>query len=322
VNKGARPSRAGLIAVALLLGCHPEVPAGRAPDGRIDVLARQCARIASCAHAHDPPRLRDPIACVEDQLEHAGEPDAVSACLARATSCGDVEACLHPPGDPRAAALCAAHPGAATGCDGDSLYTCAKDDPAESTLTPCAPLGAVCGEARSPGGLVTHGCLSPSRCAPDAAGAWCDGETAVLACHDQILERTSCKPGAACRAHVDADGEALATCEGAIAGPCEAVGQRSCRGGVLVRCEAHGHHAHEASVDCEDQGLRCVVSGGRAACLSGATPCAGGAPRCEKGTLVFCVAGKWERVACSDLGLGPCETEQRGVASLCSSVPR
>jgi len=297
--------------------------AGIAPIERVDALARACARVASCAHAHDPPEYRDVSACVEHALEEAGGTDPLWRCLSSSASCADVEACLHPRGDPRAAAFCAAHPEKITGCEAGALVTCVRDAPGESTWTPCGALGAACGETRSSGGLVARGCLSPDRCAADAVRAWCDGEGAILACHDQILERSTCAPGTVCRAHRDADGEEIATCEGQGERACTAVGQRRCDGPVLVRCASHGHHGLEVATDCAALGLRCADAHGRPACVGDGPPCSPGASRCDGSALVFCAAGRSERVACEDLGLGPCETERRGTDSLCgSAAPR
>jgi len=294
----------------------------RSADERIDVLARKCARIASCAHPHDAPRLRDPRACVDDWLERLGDPqDPVPECLSLAASCGDIDACLHGTGDPRAAELCAARPGLVTACDGNALVACASDDVRESTLTPCGPLGATCGETRSAGGLVEHGCLSPGACPANATHTRCDGDAAVIACHDQIEERVVCKPGTACRAHKDEDGEELATCEEPTEVRCDVIGARTCRGSMLVRCEAHGHHGHEHPVDCAALGLVCGDVAGRATCTTGETPCAGGAPRCDRSreTLSYCAAGRVEHVVCDDLGLGACETDGNGPVALCGA---
>ena len=300
-------------------------------DERVDVLARKCARIASCAHRHDSPLFREPGACVEYWLEHLEDTvEPIPACLASAASCVDVEACLHARGNERAAAICAAHPELSTTCDGDALITCAKDDPSESTLTACAPIHATCGEAHAAGGLVAHACLSTASCPADVTRARCDGTAAVVACHDQVEERIACRPGTACRAHVDEDGEELATCEGPAEVSCDTVGRRACRGSTLVRCEAHGHHGREASVDCGSLGLECSVVAGRAACRvpdetghgqgeANATGCAASAPRCDGDAVVFCASGKTERIACHDLGLGPCEPEGRGPIALCGS---
>lgn len=311
------------------MGCHAHhAPAGQrvdlagaaSGDERIDVLARGCARIASCAHDHDLPRFRDPGACVEYWLEHLEDPgEPVPACLSAAASCADVAACLHGAPSERAAAFCAAHPETVAACDGDALVSCARDDPSESTLTLCGALGATCGEVRAAGGLVHHGCLAPSLCGADVTHARCDGDAAVLVCHDQVLERAPCRPGTACHAHTDPDGEELATCEGPVEVTCAKVGDRRCRGGSLVRCELHGHHAREEVVDCGALGLACGDVAGRAACTAGEAKCAGGGPRCEHDALVFCAAGRTERVACVDLGLGPCETEGRGPVALCGS---
>ena len=341
----ARPSvwlaAASALAVALGAACHSSRPTAatledisRAGSGdeRVDVLAREvCAhreavRTATTRRSSVSPARASNTGSSTSRTRSSRIP----ACLASAASCVDVEACLHARGNERAAAICAAHPELSTTCDGDALITCAKDDPSESTLTACAPIHATCGEAHAAGGLVAHACLSTASCPADVTRARCDGTAAVVACHDQVEERIACRPGTACRAHVDEDGEELATCEGPAEVSCDTVGRRACRGSTLVRCEAHGHHGREASVDCGSLGLECSVVAGRAACRvpdetghgqgeANATGCAASAPRCDGDAVVFCASGKTERIACHDLGLGPCEPEGRGPIALCGS---
>jgi len=286
---------------------------------RIDALARKCARIASCAHRHDAPLFRDPATCVEYWLDHEDDTiDPVPSCLSSATSCGDVEACLHGNGSERAASYCVAHPGVATACDGNTLVRCVKDDPNESTVTDCGVASATCGEIHTAGGLLERACLSNGACGRDVHRTRCDGPGTVESCHDQVLERTPCRPGTLCRAHVDDDGEELATCEGPHEQPCDSIGQRVCHGSTLVRCEAHGHHGREESVDCAALGLSCGTAAGHASCAMGEpSECGTSSTRCERGMLVFCAAGKTERIACKDLGLGPCDTEGKGPVALC-----
>ena len=332
MKRGPRRLTLALAVAAVMAthtACHSsrQAPAtvdelSRAASGeeRVDVIAKKCARIASCAHRHDAPLFRDPGACTEYWLEHLADVvDPVPACLGTAATCADIEHCLHGSGDERAATYCVAHPGVTTACDGDSLVTCARDDPGESRLTDCKSLGAGCGETRSPGGLVTRGCLSPSACAPEVSRSRCDDGGGVVACHEQILERTPCPSGTKCHAHRDEDGEEIATCEGAAEVDCQAIGTRSCRGATLVRCEAHGHHGREELIDCAAVGLTCAEVGGRAGCSAGGVACTTGAPRCEGDAVVFCAAGKTERVGCRELGLGPCEADGKGPIALCGA---
>jgi hypothetical protein len=307
-HRAALGSLLGSVVGWPLLGCvGPRGPALAAPgEVHVDHLARTCARIASCARPHDPPRFRDPSACVEDALGHELKSSAAAGCLSVADSCASVAACFHPVGDARAAAFCLAHAGTKTDCDGDTLITCTTDDPRQSTLTPCSPLGARCGESYSAGGLVAHGCLTPAVCPANVTRVRCDGDTAMAACHDEILERVACQPGETCHPHVDADGEEAATCERAGEVACATIGQRRCRGTVLVDCVPHGHHAAEVSVDCAALGLRCGGAEGRAACVASGASCVAAAPTCDRESVLFCAAGRLERVACSEIGLGPC----------------
>jgi hypothetical protein len=323
-----------VVAAGLLAACACHRPASSTTDlaqkedvihaasgeARLDAIARKCARIASCAHAHDAPRVRDPGRCVDYWLEHMNDAEEpLPACLGAASSCADIDRCLHAPASEAAAKFCAAHPGMPTGCDGDTLVTCAKDDPTESTATPCHAVGGTCGETRGAGGLVSHACLSPVLCPPDVTRATCDENNSVVACHDQAIERTPCRAGTRCRAHKDADGEEIATCEGASDVSCDAVGERVCRGDRLGVCEVHGHHADEVTVDCSALGLSCATPGGHAACMPSAPDCAPGASRCEGSTLVFCASGRTERVPCAEVGLGACEAEGRGPVALCGA---
>ena len=218
------PQTMAVVAAGLLAACACHRPASSTTDlaqkedvihaasgeARLDAIARKCARIASCAHAHDAPRVRDPGRCVDYWLEHMNDAEEpLPACLGAASSCADIDRCLHAPASEAAAKFCAAHPGMPTGCDGDTLVTCAKDDPTESTATPCHAVGGTCGETRGAGGLVSHACLSPVLCPPDVTRATCDENNSVVACHDQAIERTPCRAGTRCRAHKDADGEEI-----------------------------------------------------------------------------------------------------------------
>src|SRR5262249_13691718 len=131
----------------------------------LDEVAEKCARVASCAHAHDPPRLRDPGSCVDwfiSRMEPKGaRGDPMRACLVGAKTCDDVGACVHDKPDARAVAFCRAHKGVLTGCDGTALLvSCSEDDGTESTSVDCTALGGACEERRAAGGLLVRGCFS------------------------------------------------------------------------------------------------------------------------------------------------------------------
>lgn len=291
---------------------------------RIALVAAQCARIASCAHGHDEPRFREPGACVEYWLDHLDDQeDPIPECLWGARSCTDVGTCLHGSTNERASAFCAAHPGVSSACDGNALIVCTKDDPSESTLTACDARHATCGEVHSAGGLMERACLSPASCSLDISGSHCDGAGDIVTCNDTVLERIPCRLGTICHDHEDADGEALATCEGPAEVACDAVGQRACQQDTLVRCEAHGHHGRQVAVECAGLGLSCGPVAGRAMCFARSSshePCGKYAPRCDHHALLFCAAGELERVDCKALGLGPCEADSDGPFARCGAA--
>lgn len=323
-----------IISAAILAACACHRPASSSPapsglediahaasgEARLDAIARKCARIASCAHTHDPPRLREPGRCVDYWLEHMNDLDEpIAPCLETAMTCAEVETCMHPAASNAASTFCNAHPGMGTGCDGNALVTCAKDDPGESTSTDCASAGGTCGETKGAGGLLSHACKNPAACPPDVTRATCDATNAVVACSEGAIERTPCRAGTKCHAHKDADGEELASCEDPDDVPCSTVGARVCKGTRLGICEVHGHHADEVSVDCAALGMTCIMQSGRATCGPAPLDCVQGGPRCEGSTLVFCASGRTERVPCEDIGLGACEAEGRGPVALCGA---
>jgi hypothetical protein len=278
-------------------------------------VARQCARIASCAHSHDMPELRAPGACVDAWIEREVN-DPLLDCLASASSCDAVGACLHEGSDPTSTAFCRTHPGVPSGCDGTRLVVCG-DEPGESSTVDCAGLGATCAALTEAGGLSTHACVDPARCPPELTRVWCDGSSAVLSCHDGEIERTACPSGSVCEAHTERDGDHAAMCEAPGHASCKVVGSRRCEGSRLVLCEAHGHFGHERAVDCAARGLVCSEAPGRAACTDGPAACTVRQATCEGGALSFCSAGRRIRVECAGLGLGACEAGGRGPVAAC-----
>jgi hypothetical protein len=295
------------------------------PQARIPAIATTCARIASCAHPHDPPQWRNPSACVDFWVsalgDTPGEPELPS-CLSSALTCSAVRACLHPSLTGASAAFCRAHPGAMTGCEGNALVSCGADDPEESTVLDCESLGAKCGDLTQAGGLSTHACIDPARCSAELTSAWCSGTLAVVSCHDGEIERTRCKAGTSCREHTDKDGEHAAMCEGPGHASCATPGKKRCDGNTLVECETHGHFAHEHAVDCTAAGLTCSLVDAGAACTSAMPRCMGGHPTCEGNALTFCAAGLRLGIDCNEIGLGPCEADGRGPDATCRTSPR
>lgn len=330
VKPASKSAVASLVAFAALVACGgPELPA-KAPEPKavphdpswLGRVSETCARIASCTHAHDAPRLRDPSACVDWWLETADakETDPLHKCLADASSCDQIGTCMHGGGDARAAAFCKQRPGVVSGCDGDRLVSCSDDDAQESTVTDCAAMGATCRELKTAGGLVVRSCFSPQKCPPNAPEARCDGTGAVLTCHDGALERASCRPGTRCEEHKDEAGESTASCELSGKNRCESLGARHCEGDRLVECHGQGHFGKIRVSDCVGFGLRCTGSGPRAGCyVASDIECDKEMlPKCDNGAIVFCAAGRLTRVACSKIGMATCDPAARGPVAACS----
>jgi hypothetical protein len=299
-------------------------PAAASPaalDARFDQASRACAKIASCAHAHDAPRDRDPSACVDAWIVRpSGDFDEPVRCIVDAAGCDAVAACLRARGDPTAAAFCRQNAGARTGCDGDRLVTCSADDPADCTSIPCASFGARCGEWKQPGGLVSRACLSPSLCPAGAPEVRCEGPQSLVSCRDGAADRTECVGEARCLAVKGTDGVPSAICEPPAHRHCDAVGKRWCEGGSLVVCQPHGPFGEAVVSDCAALGLACDdhASAGAACVVPGRGACVAGAPRCEGGALAFCAAGRRVHVPCTELGFVTCDPDAHGVDAACT----
>lgn len=314
------------VAVSLMGGlaaCGAEAPSPKTPAtsvGQKDPpslgrIASTCAKVASCTHAHDVPRLRDPGACVDWWV---GAEDPLQKCLAKAGDCAQIDTCMHGAGDARAAEFCAARPGVVSGCDGERLVSCGDDDAQESTVTDCAALGGSCRELRPAGGLVMRGCVAPSKCPAGAPEARCDGN-AVLSCRDGAAERAPCSAGTRCEEHKDEGGEATASCELPNRRRCGLLGARQCDGDRLVECGGGKLRV----TDCAAAGLRCTGAGPRAGCYVPAdVECDREMlPKCEDGgrSLSFCAAGRTTKVSCATLGMGACNPTAHGAVAACTA---
>jgi hypothetical protein len=305
--------------MAVVAACHPDAsPLAPAPLDALDRAARACARIASCAHPHDPPRDRDPGACVDGWLTRpAAEVGVLEACLDAAVGCAQVDACGRNRDDRAAAEFCGAHQGTRTGCDGTRLVTCSEDDPAESVSTDCAAFGALCGDSKQAGGLLVHACLSSALCPAGAPEVRCDGPSAILSCHEGAALRTACPSPGSCQEERGADGTVSAVCESAHR-HCDTVGKRWCEQGKLVSCQPHGPFGQAVVTDCAALGLSCDSRADVASCVVPGTPaCAQAAPRCDGGALTFCAAGRRFRLSCRDVGFAVCDPDAHGVDAAC-----
>ncbi len=326
-QEDVRRANAVLGVVFLLAACGapeppPKLPPPPPPPADPPVLAQiasACARVSACTHAHDAARFRDPGACVDWWLSEADEADPLRRCLAAATSCDKVSACMHGGGDARAAAFCSQRAGVVSGCDGDRLVSCGEDDAHESSVVDCSKIGASCREVKAAGGLVVRACWSPQKCPPGAPEARCDGTGAVLGCRDGAFERIACRPGTTCVERRDESGEPTASCELPGQRRCDLGGARRCEHDRLVECDRTGHFSKARVTDCVGLGLRCAGVGPRAGCYVPANvECDKELlPRCEGGSVVFCAAGRLTKVACSAIGLGVCDPAAKGPLAAC-----
>lgn len=311
----------------VVVACGGSTPSASSPasapsegdESALVHIAEACARLASCSQTHDPPRVRDPSACVDWWLASVGGDDPLHGCLARSASCGDVTRCLHP-GDAAAAKLCAERRGVLSTCDGDRLVTCAEGDVSGSTTVDCAKLGARCREVKAAGGLLVRGCFAPDKCPADAPEARCDGDVAVVACHDGAIERATCPPGTRCEERRDESGQATASCEVPDRVRCGGTATRGCDGDRLVEC-APGDGDRLRVSDCARFGLRCAGTGPRSGCyVAHDVECDRDMlPKCEGGAIVFCAAGRLVKLSCTHLGLGTCNPSARGPLAACEA---
>jgi hypothetical protein len=292
----------------------PVRPPARTDPPALRAVADACARASACAT-----RFTDPGACVEAWIESetAKEPDPLYRCLIAAKTCGDVSTCLMGGGDSRAASFCKQRPGVVSGCDGERLVSCEDEDSQESSVVDCSTLGASCREVKAAGGLVLRACVAPQKCPAGAPETRCDGEDAVVTCRDGTIERTRCKPGTRCQEHKDENGEQAASCQLPGGRRCTALGGRRCEGDRVVSCVGPGRVQVS---DCAGLGLVCSGTGPRAGCyVPNDVECDREMfPRCERGTLVFCAAGRTMRVACDSVGMSRCAARGRGARAICA----
>lgn len=277
-------------------------------------IGKVCARVASCADPHDATHLRNPTSCIDWWLVNTTVESDTIACLSKAASCQDVEACTHDPVDRGAIDWCVAHPGVLGTCDGTRLYSC-SDDPAESSAIDCATLGGTCIEQRVAGGLVVRGCASQKLCPPNAPLARCEGN-AIVRCEDGIAERRECAKTTRCIA----GGEEGASCEGEPNQDrpqrCLKPGFAACDGDRVTFCMLVGRNAWLRTTDCKRWDMTCGMRNGRANCTSKVIGCAD-TPRCDGENLVFCAAGTEMRVSCKELGFSRCDPAARAQEAAC-----
>ena len=295
-----------------------DIPKPAGPSEKLAEISRNCARIASCADAHDPTHLRNATSCVDWWLVSVREEADLIDCITKAGSCKAVELCTHPPNDLGAEQFCTAHPGALGVCDGTRLFNC-SDDAVESSAVDCASLGGTCVEQRVAGGLVVRGCTSPKLCPNGAPEQRCEAE-AVIRCEDGIADKHPCPRGTHCSAKANA-GDVVASCEGERSADriarCSKPGYAACEGDRATFCTLVGKDAWLRVQDCGAYGLTCGMRAGRANCMARGATCTSPDPRCEGDALVFCAAGTEMRASCKDQGFTKCDPSARGQEAAC-----
>ena len=172
-----------------------------------------------------------------------------------------------------------------------------------------------------PGGLLAHACVSEKLCPKGAPAARCDGQGAIVSCHDTSIGRTTCEAGSHCEEHHGADGNLTAVCEPEIEthAHCAEVGKSRCEGSRLVQCIPHGPFGEVRVVRCADFGLTCDPRAAKGCVLAGGAECEPAAARCEAEALTFCAAGKRLRISCEAIGLGVCDPDGNGLEASCAA---
>jgi hypothetical protein len=317
-----------LAIVALVVACggkeqpaKPPPPPAPPPDPpALGKIAQACVRLSACTRAPDAARFRDPSACVDWWLADSDPNEPLRKCLAQAQGCEQVSTCMRGGGDARAAAFCVQRPGVVSGCDGDRLVSCGEDDAHESIVTDCAAIGASCREVKSAAGLVVRACWSAQKCPAGAPEMRCDGPGSIVSCRDGAYERIACRPGTTCIEKQDEMGDPTASCELLGHRRCDVRGARYCENDRLVECERSGPSTKTVVTDCVGFGLRCSGLGPRAGCYvpSNVECDKDMMPRCDGGALVFCAAGRLQKIPCAGIGLDRCDPAAKGSMAACA----
>jgi hypothetical protein len=142
----------------------------------------------------------------------------------------------------------------------------------------------------------------------------CNGSVPVF-CDGSLVEGTDCAVrGAAC-----SDGLCTGTGDACSVSPSDPTAGVSCNGNVLESCQ----NGQRATLDCTTfrAGFGCRTIGDVAFCGLAADCVPGGltmgdvpqdgdpSPSCDGTTIVFCNAGRVERVDCTSLGFSGCDVE-------------
>ena len=212
-------------------------------------------------------------------------------CLAAATSCDEVAACMDSECDPTTHV---------PSCDGDLRETCFQG---RLVQTPCGEAGTA-----GPRCLTTSegdAICGERECTAEEAelGAWCDGST-LWQCDGGVVVSQDCafEPGRPLCATTDG----WARCAEALGGPCDPeTYDEHCAGDEIVYCDYY--HGAVVTYDCGVWALSssCYEVDGVAGCgVEGDTVCDPRADtRCDVNTVRYCTGTSFIELDCTTLGL-------------------
>ncbi|MSQ84783.1 MAG: hypothetical protein EXR77_18245 [Myxococcales bacterium] len=230
-------------------------------------------------------------------------------CLANATSCDAVKACVDGPLGP-------CQTSTQSGCQGAVGWWCSDT----RKFMDCATVGMQCSMA----GGSAHCVLPSSQCKPGVNGIVCAGEDAHVCVSKSGVETSwifHCGAlGMTCDANAKIDDDALEVCQPKVITPCDAaIFKMRCDGNSHVRCK----HGREVARDCGWSGETCEV--GKIStdtpqanwCQTPKWPDCTGGPTCDGNSLAFCSLGKRVSVDCKKFGLSCGEYSGQGGSDTC-----
>lgn len=265
--------------------------------------AAACTALAGCGYAlsttvclrNSAPQVTAARIATEDRLPLDAAAQVVwpenETCLAQATSCAAVSACLL---GGRVTSGCDAS------CDGQVALGCLGQDAARPLALNCAARGLSC---------QTHAgqafCAMAGSCAGASGDTACNGNVVQYCGGGKATQVDCAKQNGTCTT-----GAGGAQCVGAGKG-CTS-NASTCDGNTLVRCVGNG----EQRLDCAAKGLVCKAwSASQAECTAADAAGCTSADSCSGSQLLFCEAGKTVGRDCADVG-ATCGAKGLGFACL------
>jgi hypothetical protein len=260
------------------------------------------------------------------------------ACLAAASTCGDVEACLFPEGPPQCATrgdytACAPSSRSAPRI-GDVRVECSEggsSSPSPAHGESCALWGKTCSQSEDP---ATAGVCAPSTAKDCTVDQCADGGTRIDWCANGTNVGIDCAGwgNRACGGFPRNDPAWIACLpESDAVGACTPTLDAGCSGGVALSCPTGAPER----LDC----AALLGSGGGQACHPGVLDppfdwmrpcridppaCAGDA--CDRGAAIGCALGAPFSVDCASAGLGACAMRSTDLGTnlraACTPPPR